>query len=90
MDSKLFSKCRILAEVYKRYASDPMWKPFFEVYDLALPLAHCVVYDCATPTDNGENFLEEAWLDLCRIVMVDSEEEYDFLDEMLVIGAMDE
>ena len=90
MDSKLYSKCNILAQVNERYKNDPAWAPFFHVYDIALPLAYCIVKDCAEATDQGEQFIEEAWLDLCRIVMVDSDEEYDFLDQMLVIGAMDE
>ena len=90
MDSKLFSKCSIIREVEMNYGKDPMWQPFFSVYDIAVPLAKLIVLDCATPTDNGVAFIEEAWLDLCNIVMVDSDEEYEFFADMLAIGAIDE
>lgn len=87
MDSRLYSKCIILNEVKVRYEHDPMWEPFFRIFDVALPLARLVVLQCAEATDTGEQFINEAWLDLCKIVMVDPDGEYDFLDEMLVIGA---
>jgi hypothetical protein len=67
-----------------------MWAPFFTVYDVAVPLAKLILLQCAEPTDEGTACIEEAWLDLCRIIMVDSDEEYDFLDQMLTIGAIDE
>lgn len=90
MDNRLFSKCSMIAQVEHRYGNDPMWQPFFTVYDIAVPLSKLILLQCAEPTDEGTVCIEEAWLDLCRIVMVDPEGEYDLLDEMLAIGAIED
>ena len=90
MDSRLFSKCVILTDVFMRYGNDPMWQPFFSVYDVGVPLAKFVVNEWATPTAEGIEFIEEAWLDLCRLIMVDPEGEYEMLDEMIQIGAIED
>ena len=90
MDSKLYSKCEILFDLSMKYGNDPMWKPYFDVYDVGVPLARFIVMDWATPTESGIECIEEAWVDLCRLIMVDPEGEYEMLDDMVAIGAIED
>lgn len=92
MDSRLYSKASIIAEAWREYrhTSDEMWQNFFEINDLGVPIAIALSHETAEPTDKGITYLNETWVDLCRLVMVDSDAEYDFLDEMLEIGVIDD
>jgi len=90
MDSKLYSKAEILVDVHRRYSDDPDWKDFFYYNDVGVYLAYTVHYDFGELNDNGIRWINRAWLALCRIIMVDSDEEYDFFDDMLAIGVVDE
>lgn len=90
MDSRLYSKCRVINEVWERYHNDKMWSPFFLIYDIGIPLARLIVLEAAEPNERGVESINETWLELCRIIMVDPEGDYDLLDEMLVIGAIED
>jgi len=97
MDSKLYSKCKIMWEVndlvlngeaehWRETFGDWVWRN-----DVAIPISISVVYDCVESlTESGIAAVNEAWVDLCRIVMVDSDAEYEFFSDMLEIGAIDE
>ena len=92
MDSKLYSKASIIVEADSRREAltfdDALWQEFFRKNTLGIPLAKTVHYRLGDLNDDGISYLNETWLDLCKLVMVDSDEEYEFLDDMLEIGAM--
>ena len=88
MDSKLYSKCEILFEVYMLCKDDYRWDRFFEIYDVGVPIARFVVMDWVEPTAKGIETIEEAFDDLCKIVGVDPEGDYESFDDMIQIGAI--
>lgn len=90
MDSKLYSKANIIVEAHQRYRGENDWKEFFEINDLGLALAYTAHFRLGEINDQGRYWLDKTWVDLCRMVMVDSDEEYDFLEDMLEIGVIDE
>lgn len=97
MDSKLYSKCKIMWEVNDLILNgeDEHWRETFGEWawrnDVGIPIAISVAYDCVdTLTEVGVKSVNEAWLDLCRIVMVDSDAEYEFFEDMVTIGAISE
>ena len=90
MDSKLYSKCEIISEMYDAAHNDPAWSQFFFVYDIGIPLARVVAVDCAEPTEEGVDFLNETWYGLCHMMGIDPDGEYESLNDMIEIGAIDE
>ena len=90
MDSKLFSKCSIIVDVHQRYRYQDEWKDFFEVNDLGLALSYTIHFDLGELNERGVYWVNQTWIDLCRIIMVDSEAEYEMLDEMLAIGVIED
>lgn len=90
MDSKFYSKCDILAQIYDRYRNDHDWQAYFSYHDIGIPTALAIAYGGAQPTEKGIAAVNESWVEACKIIMVDSEEEYEWLDDMLEIGVMDE
>lgn len=90
MDSKFYSKCDILAQIYDRYKNDHDWANYFAYHDIGIPTALAIAFGAAQPTEKGIAAINESWLEACRIIMVDSEAEYEWLDDMLEIGVMSE
>ena len=96
MDSKLYSKANIIWQVNDRVLNgDEKWRDEFGewqfVNDLGIATAIAIRFGCIDSlSQQGTEVIQETWIDLCRIVMVDSEEEYDFFDDMLAIGVIDE
>lgn len=97
MDSRLYSKCEVIWNVYSRIVddNDEPWEDrltdWAYINDVGIPIASVVSTGYVSEiTDRGVQAVNKTWLDLCRIVMVDSDEQYDFFDDMLEIGAIDE
>ena len=91
MDSKLYSKCEVLNEMYEVCKDSPAWEQYFTVYDLGMPLARMVALDLAEQiSDEGTGFIEEAWLGLCYMMNVDPEGEYESFDDIIQIGAIED
>lgn len=88
MDSKLYSKCKIINEMYDAARNDPSWAEFFSIYDVGVPLARVVFLDCAEPTEDGIDFLEETWYGLCHMMGIDYMGDYYSLDDMIQIGEL--
>ena len=51
--------------------------------NVGIPLAQAVAYDLATLTKEGEFVLEETWINLCDLLNIDANEEYESLDDCL-------
>lgn len=80
-----FSRDFTIGDIDREYFSD------FVIYnDVGLPLAQSVVYDLATPTEEGRSLIIETWNNLCEILGADPEEEYSDLDDVFGLGDYDE
>ena len=94
MDSKVSSRASIIVEVYNRKDAlsfdNPLWQEFFRRNDLGIPAAMTVHYNLGNLTEKGMEYFDSTWVALCKVVMVDSEEEYEFLDDMIAIGVIDD
>lgn len=88
MDSKLYSKCEILFEMYEVCKDSPLWEQYFAIYDIGVPLARMIALDCAEPTDEGREAIEEAWFGLCFMMGVDPDGEYESFDDIIQIGEL--
>jgi len=85
MDLEL--KCMILEEFSRDFTVGELDREFFSDFviynDLGLPLAQSVVYKLADLTEGGTRAIEETWINLCDLLELDPEEEYDGFEEML-------
>lgn len=85
MDLEL--KCMILEEFSRDFTVGELDREFFSDFviynDLGLPLAQSVVYKLADLTEEGTRVIEETWINLCDLLELDPEEEYDDFEEML-------
>lgn len=80
------SMSRILEEFSRDFTVGDLDREFFSDFviynDIGLPLAQSVVYELANPTQAGQNVIKETWINLCNILEVDPNEEYEDLDDM--------
>jgi len=85
MDLEL--KCMILEEFSRDFTVGELDREFFSDFviynDLGLPLAQSVVYKLADLTEEGTRVIEETWINLCDLLELDPEEEYNDFEEML-------
>lgn len=73
-----FSRQFTTGEVDMEFFSD------FLIYnDLGVPLAQCVVYGLANPTSEGNAVILETWTNLCALLEIDPNEDYEDFDEMI-------
>jgi|688.fasta_scaffold104412_8 hypothetical protein len=90
MDSKLYSKCQIIADMYDAAKDVESWEQFFFIYDVGIPLARMIALDCAEPTLRGVDLIDETWYGLCHMIGIDHEADYESLNDMFEVGAVDE
>lgn len=88
MDEALHSRCYLLFEFEGACKGDDVWSTFFEMYDVGVPLAMLVVLDFATPSESGVAAIQDTWNELCRILGLDPEREYESFDEMARLGSI--
>lgn len=78
--------CEIIEEFSRDYSSEELNTDFFSDFvnhnDIGIPLAQCIVYKLATPTDIGKQMIIDTWNNLCEILEVDPTETYQDLDDM--------
>lgn len=89
-----FSKrCEILGTIWVNYSDDakrsPIWTRYFEIYELALPLAYSVWTGVATVKRGKEIYIDEAWDDLCRAINVDADAKYNSIEEIFAASPND-
>jgi hypothetical protein len=83
------TKCDIIEEFVREYflkdifVDDEEVQDFIEYNNLGIPLAQSVSYKLATPTEEGFQLIQETWQFLCSVFDVDSDGEYEDLDEFL-------
>ena len=95
MDSKLYSKARLIVEASHELEGvdedNYLFTRFTTINDLGIPLAKAITYGLVEDiNEKGKDIINETWIDLCRLIMVDSDAEYEVLSDMLEIGAIDE
>lgn len=82
-------KCEILGDLWLEYRNDENFEDFIEYNDIGLPIAYAVSTGLAKVEPQGELYINETWDLFIEALGVDSEEEWDSLDEMLE-NAMEE
>lgn len=87
-------KCVIIEEVARDFTVGDLDRDFFSDFiiynDLGLPLAQIVVYDLGNLNDDGKKVVEETWKELCLLLDIDPDDEYDDLDDMIAAGGFED
>ena len=78
-------KCEILSEFYEAFRTDPKFSDFFEYNDLGLPLAFMVMAKIVESTPVAESYINETFELFCEALDLDSDEEFESLDEMFAL-----
>ena len=78
---------RIKAEIIKEFIEenylDDLYEDFFDYNDLGVPIAIAIVSDLVILTKEGEDLLNETWIELCEIFGSDPNEEYENLEDLM-------
>jgi hypothetical protein len=73
-----FARQFTVGEIDREFFSD------FLIYnDLGLPLAQCIVYNLANLTSEGRAVILETWINMCELLDIDPNEDYEDFDEMI-------
>ena len=83
MSTSFLTKCEILAEVHLEATWNIDLNDFRFYNDLGLPLAYSVDKDLIEVKEGGKEYIEETWNNLCKMLGVDKEEEFEDSDDML-------
>lgn len=83
-------KCSILSEFYEGFKTDSNFTDFFEYNDLGLPLAFMIEAKIVESTPIAETYINETFELLCEALELDSDEEYESIDEMFALRLDDE
>lgn len=79
------TKCEILSEFYEGFKTDPKFSDFFEYNDLGLPLAFMIEAKIVESTPVAESYINETFELFCEALDLDSDEEFESLDEMFAL-----
>ena len=79
------TKCDILSELWSDYKNDKEFADFFEYNDLGLPLAFAISNKIVELTPVAESYIKETFDLLCEALELDSDEEFENLDEMFAL-----
>lgn len=83
ISTDFLTKCEILSEVHLEATWNIDLDNFREYNDLGLPLAYSVDKDLIEIKEGGKDYIEETWKNLCEILGVDKEDEFEDSDDML-------
>lgn len=73
-----FSRMYTIGEIERDFFSD------FLIYnDMGLPLAQAVVYGLANPTLEGNALIYETWTNMCELLDIDPNNDYEDFDDCL-------
>ena len=80
-------KCEILGSLWLFYSKEELpdegWDSYFQAYDVGLPLAYFVWTDIATVNDGKNSYIEDAWNDLCKMMNLPTDGDYENLTNFL-------
>lgn len=87
-------KAKILTQFLSKYKNNDNEDitEFIRVHDLGLPIAYSLHYGYVTLVDNGwaQMFIENAYDQLCEMLMCDPSLDYDNVEEMITVLNLDE
>lgn len=80
-------KAAIIEQFSKSFTAGNIDRDFFSEFviynDLGIPMAQIIVYELGFLNDDGINVVQETWRQLCELLDLDPEEDYDDFEEML-------
>jgi len=83
----LEEKAAIIEEFSKAFTTGYIDREFFSDFviynDLGIPIAQMISYQLGSLNESGQSVLEETWINLCDLLELNPEEEYDDFEEML-------
>jgi hypothetical protein len=85
MSTEFKVKCSILSEFYEGFRTDSEFADFFEYNDLGLPLAFVIESKIVESTPKAVTLINETFELFCEALELDSDEEFESLDEMLAL-----
>jgi hypothetical protein len=83
MSTSFLTKCEILAEVHLEATWNIDLNDFRDYNDLGLPLAYSVDKDLIEIKEGGKEHIEDSWNNLCEMLGVNKEDEFEDSDDML-------
>jgi hypothetical protein len=90
MPTNFETKCAILSDLWLNYKDNEELEDFVEYNDLGLPLAYLIHTDLVAVTETGMPYVDETFNLLCAALGLDSDDEYDSLNELMEIDDEDE
>jgi hypothetical protein len=79
---KFNAKCDILSDLWLGYKHNKEYADFFDYNDIGLPLAFALSQKIVEVSVLSETYINETFDLFCEALGLDSEEEYESLDEM--------
>jgi hypothetical protein len=83
-------KYAILSQLWTDYQDDKRMSDFFEYNDLGLPLAFMLDQKIVESTPIAQVYIEETFELFCEALELDSDEQYESLNEMFDLQAENE
>jgi hypothetical protein len=80
-------KYAILSDLWTQYKTDKDMADFFEYNDLGLPLSFAIEQKIVDSTPIAQVYIEETFELLCESLGLDSDDEYESIEEMLELQA---
>jgi hypothetical protein len=90
MPTNFETKCAILSDLWLNYKDNEELEDFVEYNDLGLPLAYLIHTNLVTVTDEGMPYVDETFNLLCTALGLDSDDDYDSLNELMELQDEDE
>lgn len=89
-------KCGIIEEFIRSYMgtnesiADESYISFITYNDLGVPLAQSVTYGLVALTEDGENLINETWLQFCAMIGIDPADDYDSIYDIFEVDEEEE
>jgi hypothetical protein len=80
MDNR--TKAEILVQFTQDEFNSGEYEEFFDYNDLGIPLSIAITQDMVILTNEGEQLLEETWIELCLLFKADPNLEYETIDDL--------
>lgn len=92
-ETSLETKMEILGNIWLFYSEEAKshegWSDFFEWADVALPMSYLAWMKLVDVKPESEHYVHEAWIELCQMIDVDADEEYQNLKELFAASPND-
>jgi hypothetical protein len=82
MDNR--TKAEILVQFTQDEFNSGEYEEFFDYNDLGIPMSIALTQDMIILTNEGEQLLEETWIELCLLFNANPDDEYETIDDLTV------